>query len=140
MHRVLLIFVIGGLCISSVFSKPRERSVPLSPNAKATALLEEAEWRLDLQDYVTARQLILEALGTSPGDKQVKDRAKSLWANIQAKIQEKEKADQEAKKTTDEENLKKTKNKLTAQLAEARRLADQGNNDKASEAAMSVLK
>lgn len=140
MHKLLLLFVISGLGISPVFSQPRERSVPLSPNAKATALLEEAGWRLDMQDYVNARQLILEALATSPGDKQIKDRAKFLWANIQAKIQEKEKADQEAKKTTDEKKLEQTKNNLRAQLEQARRLADQGKNDKASEAALSVLK
>jgi hypothetical protein len=132
--------ITGGMIVGSAFSQAPQPAVPLSSNAKATALLEEAQWHLDAEDYNTAHRLILEALGTSPGDQQIKDRAKSLWASLQVKIQEKEKADQVAKKTTDEKNLEKTKNKLTAQLAEARRLADHGKNDKASEAALSVLK
>src|ERR1051326_1499005 len=112
MYRfLLLVVIISVMNVGSAFSKAAQPTVPLNANAKATALLDEAQWHLDAEDYSTAHRLILEALGTSPGDQQIKDRAKSLWTNLQVKILEKEKADQAAKKTTDEKNLEKIKNK-----------------------------
>jgi hypothetical protein len=141
MYRsIVLVVIIGVISVGSAFSQTAQPAVPLKPNAKATALLDEAQWHLDADDYSTAHRLILDALGTSPDDQQIKDRAKSLWASLQVKIQEKEKANQAAKKVSEEQDRQKTKNKHTAQLAEARRLAAQGKNDKAAETAMSVLK
>lgn len=138
-----LIFILAvclGVGFALFLGRAAEASTQASDSAKASALLENAQWYYGIKDYDTARKLILEALAAAPDDGQIRERAKSLWQTVTTASEAQQKADEESKKIKEAEESQKTKNKLSAQLDEAKRLSEQGKNDSASETALGVLK
>lgn len=109
---------------------------PANAKAKATALLNDAVWYLEVKDPATAQQLILQALAAARTDEEIRKRAGELWAQASDLAAKAAAAKGDEQKTKEDE----AKQNQLARLDEAERKAARGENDAAATTAMDVLK
>ena len=149
--RKSALLVLACLCIFFTAQLGRTAfAVQTEDVPRASALLDTAEWNLELNDPATAQTRILEAVAAAHTNADIKARARQLWARAaqqlaasnEAKVAEQKLKENEQKQKENEQKLKESERKKQNQLArleEAERKAMQGEGDKAATDAFAVL-
>ncbi|HEV3467761.1 MAG TPA: hypothetical protein VG148_00455 [Pyrinomonadaceae bacterium] len=135
-----------GACVALALALLHAQAAPQAEDPlKASLLLNDAEWYIEMKDPAQARALILQALAAARTDAEVRRRAGELWARsgqLAGELAEasQAKAAERAKEASEQRQKELKQQEHLARLDEAERLAALGEREKAATEALSVLK